>query len=218
MISELESLPIYSEEYLDAQDVFYLQFNDVDIYVEDIDQEELYKEILSKILPFKIGKIFPLGGKLKVIQKATNNQNVKRKIFLVDKDFDDLHGNIVTIPNLFYLDKYCIENYLVSKKAIIVFLKEEFPKIPIEQIEQELDFEKIYNNTISELTELFIYFFLIQKLNLPLENCSCSVDRFIDDKAKHQIDNQKCLDLLTEIKKQNEIVNPNVSIENEKKH
>lgn len=217
MILEEESFPSLDEDYLDAQDIFYFQFNDIDIYVEDIDQEELYKEIFSKILPYKIGQIFPLGGKSRVIDKAMVNRHVKRKIFVVDKDFDDLHGKIVKLSNLFYLDKYCIENYLITKSAIVNFLKEEFPKMPINEIEDELKFDDLYKNTIGELTELFIYFFLIQKLGLPMENCSCTVDKFLDEKVRCKIDDAKCLKFMEEIQQQCELFGLKVSIIDEKK-
>jgi hypothetical protein len=194
-----DSIPSYDEDYLDSQDIFFYQFNEIDFYVEDVEQEELYKEILSKLLPFKIKQVFPLGGKLKVIEKAKVNNNVKRKIFLVDKDFDDLHESIVKIPNLFYLDKYSIENFLITKESFLAFLKDELPKKSIDELEKVLDFESLFELSIKELTKLFVSFFLIQKLGLPMENCSCSIDRFIKEKSDYEIDEQKCTEYLNEI-------------------
>jgi hypothetical protein len=63
--------PELTPAFLAGQDIFYTQFNDVDFYVEDINQENFYFEILKKIFSdIKFGKIFPLGGKQNVISDA----------------------------------------------------------------------------------------------------------------------------------------------------
>ena len=116
MLTPEESFPSFSVGYRDAQSVFYEQFNDVDFFVEDEEQENFYYSILNKLFPgVQIEKITPLRGKPHVIQHAKNNHAKRKSVYIVDKDFDDLLGKIYKQPNLFYLDKYSIENNLSKK-------------------------------------------------------------------------------------------------------
>ena len=54
-------LPTLSESFLRGQNVLYKQFNDIEFYIEDTEQENLYYHILKIIFPqIKFEKIFPL--------------------------------------------------------------------------------------------------------------------------------------------------------------
>src|SRR4051812_24509150 len=111
MISATDSLPIKTEAFLRGMDVLYFGFNDIEFYVEDEDQENLYLAIFKRLFPgVKLEKIFPLGGKKNVRDEARLHVGNKKKVFVVDKDFDDLLGRKLSLPNLFYLDRYSIEN------------------------------------------------------------------------------------------------------------
>src|ERR1035441_10098210 len=91
MLTPEESIPGFSSGYQYAQSVFYVQFNDVDFYVEDAEQENFYFCILKKLFPdVRFENIYPLGGKPHVIAHATNNQAERKSVYLLDKDFDDL--------------------------------------------------------------------------------------------------------------------------------
>ena len=50
MVNLEESVPQKSESYLNAQSVFFVQFNEIEFYFEDEHHEELYFVILKKIL------------------------------------------------------------------------------------------------------------------------------------------------------------------------
>ena len=77
-------------------DVFYTDFNDVNFYVEDGEQENLYEVILRKLFSgLKIARIFPLGGKTAVFQRAPSghNDNIRNfRAYIIDRDFDFLPG------------------------------------------------------------------------------------------------------------------------------
>ncbi len=109
-----EIIPMKTDNWLFAEDIFHYQFNEVLFYVEDYKQEEMYFCILKKLFKeIKFENIFPLNGKENVINNCKDNVNIKNKIYIVDKDFDDILEKIEIIPNLFYLDKYrenCIIN------------------------------------------------------------------------------------------------------------
>jgi len=180
MLTIEESIPSFSDVYLQGQDILFDQFNEVNFYVEDTDLEQLYFQILKKIFPtIRIEKIFPLNGKKNVIDGAKENRNDKKRIYIVDKDFDDLHERIESIDNLFYLDRYCIENYLFEEISILEFVVSENPKI------KHQEFNQLYNvdQRVSDILEKLIYinslFFVVQKFGLPFENSSLHIDCFL---------------------------------------
>lgn len=149
MISTQEGMPSWSPDALAARDIFYYNLNEVNFYVEDEDQENLYQLILCQLFPkIQITQIFPLGGKINVIahaMDADNQSNSYRSIYLVDKDFDDLLGNIVKKANVFYLPKYCIENFLLEEAAVVEVAVEVQPKKTRGHLNQELAYTAFLN-------------------------------------------------------------------------
>ena len=47
MVTLADSMPTKSDAFLKGIDIFYLQFNDVDFYIEDEEQENFYFEIFK---------------------------------------------------------------------------------------------------------------------------------------------------------------------------
>jgi len=83
MVTLEESIPQYSAGYKQAQSSFYIQFNDVDFYIEDAWQENLYYCILSKLFPkLRIENIHPLCGKENALAHAKTPVTVGVKVFL----------------------------------------------------------------------------------------------------------------------------------------
>jgi len=139
MVSIEESIPQKSEAFLNGQDIFYIQFNEINFYIEDENQENLYFVIFSKLFSnVNFKKIFPLRGKSNVLRKADYNKDIKTKIFIVDKDFDDLLGKKILQSNLFYLEQYSIENYLINYNSLKEYVIEEQPKIKSREIQKRL--------------------------------------------------------------------------------
>lgn len=163
----MEGLPIRTDTFLRGEDILYTQFNEVNFYIEDTDQEHLYFHILKKIFhDIKLEKIFPLNGKTNVIDECRKNCGDKNKIFIVDKDFDDiLNSKINDLPNLFYLNRYSIENHLVDKSSIYELIREKNPKLKDSDIEQKFDYNKMICD-VECLRELSVIFLMIMKHNL----------------------------------------------------
>jgi Protein of unknown function (DUF4435) len=170
MITAEESIPSKSQNYLMGQDILWSQFNDLNFYVEDADQENFYYHILKKIFPnVKISRIFPLGGKRFVIDKAKGTISDKTKIFILDKDFDDILNKKENHPNLFYLKKYSIENYLIEEVALHEIIKEENTKIKDTEIKNKLKTGKLLDECKDIFGELACNFLLIKKFDLGLD-------------------------------------------------
>ncbi len=202
MITEEESIPTKSDSYLFGQDIFYIQFNDINFYIEDEEQEQLYFQILKKLFSdISLQKIFPLNGKKNVTDNALINLGNKKHIYIVDKDFDDLHAIVKVYPNLFYLDYYCIENYLTEENSVKEFIIEEFPKLKELQILEKFNLDSFLKSCISELSELFLIFYLVQKFEIPEKNCSLHVSKFLKESNLSQIDKNKIIDYKEKINK-----------------
>ncbi|MBN2769860.1 MAG: DUF4435 domain-containing protein [Spirochaetes bacterium] len=180
MVNSQDTIPSFSDTYLYAQDIFFYQFNELNFYVEDTDSEEFYFQIFRKLFEgINIEKIFPLNGKKNVINHVKENNNDKKKVYIVDKDFDDLHNIKESYPNLFYLDKFCIENYLFEKKSIIEFVVSENPILKHIHIEERYNVSQRIEDISEKLVYLKSLFFLVQKYQLPFENTSLHIECFL---------------------------------------
>ena len=95
MITIEESIPTRNTNYRLAEDIFYVQFNEISFFIEDEDQENFFFCILKNLFhDIQIDKIFPLNGKDNVINESNENIGNKKKVFIVDKDFDDILNKI----------------------------------------------------------------------------------------------------------------------------
>lgn len=205
MITVEQSIPTKSDAFLKGIDIFYTQFNDVNFYIEDEYQENFYHSILKKLFPeIRLEKIFPLRGKKNVLEKSKRHIGDKKKIFIVDKDFDDLLNKKVIQNNLFYLTEYSIENYLLDEKAILEYIIEEKPKIKKRYINTNFKFDKTFNECCKTFFELTLLHLLVQYKGLGLQNTSLPPEKFV------QLNNVICL-------KNSEINKYKIEIENKLK-
>jgi hypothetical protein len=162
--------PELTDSYLAGQDVLYQQFNEIEFYVEDIEQEHFYYNILKRLfVDIQFCKIFPLNGKNNVKDAAKLTIGNKKKIYIVDLDFDEILGIKEQIPNLFYLERYSIENYLFDKQAICELIREKNSKIKNHQIDAIFDYNNLLLKCKDLLSELSCCFILIQKFSLGKE-------------------------------------------------
>jgi hypothetical protein len=173
--------PEYTDSFLSGQDILYTQFNDIEFYVEDTEQEHFYYNILKKLFPdLKFSKIFPLNGKQNVIDAVALNNNNKKKIYLVDLDFDHILSKKVTYPNLFYLERYSIENHLISKSAIYEAIRIKHPKLKDNDIDALFNYTDILKDAAICLKELACSFIINQKHGLGYPYYGLNVNRDFD--------------------------------------
>jgi hypothetical protein len=87
--------PELTDSFLSGQDILYTQFNDIEFFVEDTEQEHFYFNILKKLFPdLKFEKIFPLNGKKNVSDAAILNIGNNKKVYIVDLDFDHILNTV----------------------------------------------------------------------------------------------------------------------------
>lgn len=157
---------VLSEEAQRLTSTFRAYRNDIDIYTEDNNKDkEFYKVLFKRLLKSEIiiNDITPLGCKDSVIKRCDEEpDNGRKKIFIVDGDVTFIHGeNIPTLKNLYVLEGYCIENFLIDKETIIHFLYMNCGTKPIEQIESELNYSNWLGEYSAMFIDLFIHFALI---------------------------------------------------------
>jgi len=179
-----------------AKSVFFRQFNDIDFYVEDADQENLYFTILKKLFStVKIGNIFPLGGKQNLIQRAIREAEDRRiSVYIADKDFDDILNTTQIVKGVFYLDRYCIENFLLEESAVVEYIKSEHPRLKAEAIRQKMNYGNELRDILNSLSDIFAVFLLIQFHQLHYKCTSLKPEKLCNETDntrpdKHAIEN-----------------------------
>ena len=155
-----------SDESLRLASTFRAYRNDVDIYTEDNDKDkEFYKVLFRRLIKtdITINDVTPLGCKANVIKACQEEpKNGRKKIFLVDGDINVIHGRrIAELDNLFVLDAYSIENFLIDKETVIHYLYLNCATKPKSEIETELNYENWLGKYSKKLIELFIHFAII---------------------------------------------------------
>lgn len=156
-----------------AKAVFFHDFNDIDIYIEDtaLGSKKLYREIFSRIFDgkYRVDTVFPLGCKQTVVQQCTEDQENggRARIYITDGDLELLiDNNPQGLKRFYVLKRYCIENYLIDESSIISILHEEDLEKSLEDIEHELDFQQWVKENEEELFNLFVTY-AIAKCVLP---------------------------------------------------
>jgi hypothetical protein len=169
MISKDDSFPKRSLQALASQDVFWTQFNEVNFYVEDEKKEHFYLKILQKLFyGVRISKIFPLGGKTRVVEQAATALDDKTRVFIVDNDFDSILNQVVDYKNLFYLKRYSIENYLIEEEAIYELTLEHDTTLSFENFQRTFNYSDFENDCVSVLQPLSCAFLTICRYSLGI--------------------------------------------------
>src|ERR1017187_592430 len=90
---------------------------DVDIYVENINDEVFYSELIRRIAPshIRVVRVFPKGGRQAVLEAAQHHDfQQRRALFLVDGDFEWVRDERPPAAHGVYrVEAYCIENLLI---------------------------------------------------------------------------------------------------------
>ena len=179
MITEEESIPTTSDAYLYASNVFYTQFNTIEFYVEDAESENVYFAILKTLFPnIVFEKIFPLNGKQNVLDESTKCLGDRKKIFIVDKDFDDLFNLVVKNDNLFYLENYSIENYLIEESSLVSYVVDESPKLKRHDVKVQLSFNQEIKKCGRLFGPLVRTYLIVQSWFLGIKNTKHPPNRF----------------------------------------
>lgn len=153
-------------------------------YCEDELHEAFYDRLIRRVIPdIKPYYVVCLGGKSEVLKiaKTDDKTTLVTEVCIVDKDYDDLLGEIKskTPIKLIYLKRHSIENYLSQKDAIINIAIECRARsyISTKNIENAVDdFQKFNSKLIDALTEIGRYFVLARNHRIEIETSKISSD------------------------------------------
>lgn len=176
--------------------IFYTDYNDVNIFVEDEGKEFEYEIIFRRLFgnTLKIATIFPVGGKQKLIDAFNLYSNGGEcnsvNVFIADLDFDYVLDNtMIKANNFIYLDKYNIENYLIDEYAVVKFIQGRICKL-----EDETRRIVKYNDWLSKIThqlyDVYLLFLIVQDRGLGIENTGMSIFKLLKD-GSWEVDNKK---------------------------
>ncbi|RYZ85595.1 MAG: DUF4435 domain-containing protein, partial [Proteobacteria bacterium] len=99
-------------------------YNDIDIFVEDTCNHNMWLEMLRNILPptVKITSVNQMGGRSAVVEscKLDQENDGRRKLYIIDGDFDLLLGRPKPrLKHLYRLRAYCFENLVISQESAV---------------------------------------------------------------------------------------------------
>jgi hypothetical protein len=178
-------IPEWSPKALVAKPVFYREWNDIDIYIEDTGalSKKIVREIVSRCLAgkFRVSEVFPLGGKRAVVEACSDGGTEESfpKVFIIDGDLDlMLKRSLPALKGLYALPVYCIENLLIDPKAIVEFMYEEDVRSNRDELEKTLAFEE-WLLDLGGLLGLFVMYSMVHERNANIETVQYKVHRLL---------------------------------------
>lgn len=180
----------FSIETRQAATVFTEYRNTIDIYTEDCDKDkEFYVKLLKRLLAdtdVVVNDIHPLGCRRSVIEACRNDtDNRRKKLYVVDGDIYLQFVEKEIIPNLYILDAYCIENYMICEEAICNLAYFLHARDSYENVKQLLDVPHALENIAEPLINLFFYYsiqmecvnqFNIMNVDCYMNKSDCRID------------------------------------------
>src|SRR6185312_11356320 len=112
-------VPAYSGVGKGNRDLFLGFRNAVLVYCEDAGWEGFHERLLKRFsLEFDIEDVFCVGGKGE-LKRRRREKSEKLRIFLFDKDFDDLIGSVTSGKDVVYLTRYSVENFFIHEDLFV---------------------------------------------------------------------------------------------------
>ena len=184
-------IPRYSQRALKAIVYLFSPYNDIEVYVEDDLNRNMYEIVIERILQdkAKVKRIFPLSGRNEVIKACEKDQDDSRqRIYIIDGDMDLLIGK--EKPELKYLYRlgvYTSENLLISEQAAIEISYEDISNEEKTEIQKSLDLSGLIEEAVEKLTPLFVMYAVKHLLetrdskHIHIETSKYKVERLGED-------------------------------------
>ncbi|MEM5528055.1 DUF4435 domain-containing protein [Gammaproteobacteria bacterium AS21] len=163
-------IPERSPQAQSAISVFFEESNDIDIFIEDTayGYSKLFTTLFSRVFinDYKIGRVYPLGGRTAVIEQHAENSSNRPSLYIIDGDLFLLNGDNVENGNgLFKFPYYCVENVLCDPNALLYLLDEEEPVKDINELYSLLNYENWLQENENKLFSLFVEYAISMFLN-----------------------------------------------------
>lgn len=153
----------YSQRAVKALAFLFRRYNDIDIYVEDMSNRNMYEVLFQRMLEgkAKVSRVFQLGGRNAVIEACRNDQldTGRNRLYVVDGDSDLWTG--VAAPNLKHLYRlrvYTSENLVFSETAMVELSLECLTNSSREEIRIGLRLSEFSDDVSIKLLPLFVVY------------------------------------------------------------
>lgn len=185
----MNAFPTRSEKSFLADAMLRYREYDIFLFIEDEKMRSVYKKIVDRLVmgKLKIGKVYSLHSKQNVLRLfdkwKEEEASFDKCFFIVDKDFD--HFKDIKIPNhsnLIELEKFTLENYLVTKEGALSLLKLKIFDKEDDELEALLDWEKWISHMYQSFKDLFIFYAIAFKYTLD-KNTSINPGRYFEKGA-----------------------------------
>lgn len=191
-----------------AKSIFFDEYNDIDVYIEDTAKgcKKLFTEILNNVFEGKyhIQHVFPLGGRIEVINKCRQSQeyNNRKEIFIIDGDLYLLtDDSLKELKKLFCLNRYCIENYLIEEKAILNIMDEEDIYKDYTKLKEELNYQEWIEKNNELFTNLYIEYAIAKIICPDISTISYKITKLVSSNIG-LLDKNKVEQRINEVKKE----------------
>lgn len=159
--------------------------NDIEVFVEDTGNRNMWVQILKRLLPHnvRLSSVSLLGGRDKVLAacKLDQNNDGRRKLYIIDGDFDGPRKKRKPrLKFLYRLRCYCIENLLVSEGALYDIGAESQPMMCDSVIRSTINFAAHKALIDSEMKKLFALYAAIMHAAPSVPTVSFSAHRLLD--------------------------------------
>ncbi|HHQ2479461.1 TPA: DUF4435 domain-containing protein [Bacillus cereus] len=184
------SFPSYSPEALLSSDLFFGEYNDVMIFMEDTKGLHIYEALLPRLFDNQVefNYIHATGGKknLKELFERYIEMDEETEIpylFIADLDFDLIKGEeLISHEAFVYLDRYSIESYLVDELVGAKFINGRTSE-GVKVCKQKLKFENWLASIQNDYKRILVLFSIVQLLELGVRNADLKCFRFKKDRG-----------------------------------
>ncbi|MCK4946327.1 MAG: DUF4435 domain-containing protein [Alphaproteobacteria bacterium] len=157
--------------------------NDVEIFVEDTANPNMWVKLLKKYLPsyIRLNSVTSLGGRKNVLDACKKDQAIddRKKLYIIDGDLDLIQGKRKpNLKHLYRLRAYCVENYLFDEQSILDIATNFDGGIDRESAQRKLEYSSWFADNDKLIKPLFISYaaseFLLKK---KIKTVSFSITR-----------------------------------------
>ena len=180
---------------------------DIDTYVEDVDDEAFYRQLfrIATQGEIKIQRVFSLGSKSAVIKAAEkHDHSTRRALFIVDGDLNFVRGeDSPSTIGLHQHQAYCVENLLVSELAIATLLSEEKGWL-VDKAVSAFEFSRWRSELTTCLVKLFCVYAYVNEIDSTIRTVGRNIHSMCkcvrkSSPAIHELDPAKVEEVCREL-------------------
>lgn len=159
--------------------------NDVDIFVEDTTNRNMWAAIIKKFLPAGVNfkSVNMLGGRDAVLSACKLDQvsDGRRKLYIIDGDFDFLQGKKKPrLKFLYRIGGYCVENILINEKSCLDLGLCCCPNASELEVRDTIKFDEWIKNDAQKLIPLFVVYAAVNKLAPQISTINYTLSNLFD--------------------------------------